>query len=75
MAYFFWVRLEFPGTALKPVPELAVARLALPRSLQTFHGVIGRDLLSQCEYLLYEGRRRRFSLRDDRHWLARWFWR
>jgi hypothetical protein len=59
-----WVRLEFPGTSLKPVPQLAVARLPMPPSLQEFHGVVGRDLLSTWDSFLYEGRRGRFTIRD-----------
>lgn len=67
----YWVRLEFPGTSLASVPELAVARLALPRSLSAFHGVIGRDLLSRWEYVLFEGRRGRLTIRDARRgWLS-----
>lgn len=69
----FWVRLEFPGTSLAPVPELAVARLPLPRSVQGFHGLIGRDLLSRWESLHYEGRRRRLTIRDTLPGLFGWF--
>jgi hypothetical protein len=60
----YWVRLEFPDTGLAPVTEVAVARLALPPSLQAFHGVIGRDLLRRWAYFLYQGRRGRFTIRD-----------
>jgi hypothetical protein len=60
----YWVRLEFPSSSMAAVPELAVARLPLPRSLQGFHGLIGRDLLSRWESFLYEGRRRRVTIRD-----------
>jgi len=67
----FWVRLEFPGTTLVAVPELAVVRLDMPPSLQSFHGLLGRDLLGRWEYLLYEGRRGRFTVRDtSRGWLG-----
>lgn len=59
-----WVRLEFPGTSLAPIPDLLVARMPLPPSLRSFHGLIGRDLLHQWESLLFEGRRGRFTLRD-----------
>jgi hypothetical protein len=72
----FWVRLEFPGTTLAPVPEFAVARLDLPAPLRTYHGLIGRDLLRRWESLLYEGRRGRFTVRDGprgwRNWLRGW---
>jgi hypothetical protein len=68
----FWVRLEFPGTALAAVPELAVARLPMPRSLQDYHGVAGRDILSRWESLLYEGRRSRFTIRDSLGGLFGW---
>jgi hypothetical protein len=71
----FWVRLEFPDAGLDPVPELAVARLALPSSLGPIQGVIGRDLLSRWEHLLYQGRRNRLTLQDKPglfwRWLAR----
>jgi hypothetical protein len=73
--FLFWVSLEFPGTALKAISEMAVARLALPSPLHAFHGVIGRDLLSRWEYLLFEGRRGRFTIRDDPRWLPGWLWR
>ena len=72
----FWVRLEFPGTGLAAVPEVAVARLGLPPSLQAFHGLIGRDLLRRWEWFLFEGRRGRFTIRDTLGglfgWLRRW---
>jgi hypothetical protein len=71
-ANLYWVRLEFPDTRLAPIPELAVARLALPPSLSAFHGLIGRDLLSCWEYFLYAGRRERFSIRDTPGGLFRW---
>jgi hypothetical protein len=72
-ATLFWVRLEFPGGTLGPIPELAVARLGLPPSLSTLHGVIGRDLLRQWESLLVEGRRGRFTIRDTPRGLRAWF--
>ena len=62
----FWVRLEFPSTRLEPIPELAVARLSLPATLRSIHGVIGRDLLRRWEYFLYEGRRGQMTIRDRR---------
>jgi hypothetical protein len=68
----FWVRLEFPGTSLAAVPELAVARLALPPSLRSFHGLIGRDLLHRWESFLFEGRRGRFTIRDTPGGLFGW---
>jgi hypothetical protein len=68
----FWVRLEFPGTGLEPVAELAVARMAMPPSLATFQGLIGRDLLDRWEYFLYEGRRARFTIRDTPGGLFGW---
>lgn len=64
-ADLFWVQLEFPGTGLSPVPETLMTRLPLPPRLHDFHGVIGRDLLSRWEYLLYEGRRGRLTVRDS----------
>jgi hypothetical protein len=70
----FWVRLEFPGTGLEALPHLEVARLALPPSLQAYHGVIGRDLRFCWEWFLLEGRRRRWSLRDTCPWFP-WLWR
>jgi hypothetical protein len=71
----YWVRLEFPGTALAAIPELAVARLALPASLASFHGVIGRDLLCRWEYVFIEGRRGRLTIRDSAAGWRRWFTR
>ena len=62
----YWVRLEFPGTSLAPIPALAVARLEMPSSLHALEGVLGRDILSQWESFLYEGRRGRFVIRDSR---------
>jgi hypothetical protein len=69
----YWVRLEFPGTSLKAIPELAVARLALPPSLASLHGVIGRDLLSRWDSVLFEGLRRRLTIRDSPGGWVRWF--
>jgi hypothetical protein len=63
-ANLFWVRLEFPDTNLEPIGELAVARLSLPASLGSIHGVIGRDLLRRWEYFFYEGRRGQMTIRD-----------
>jgi len=60
----YWVRLEFPGTTLAAIPELAVARLALPPSLASFHGVIGRDLCLRWKYIFIEGQRGRLTIRD-----------
>ena len=68
----FAIRLEFPDTSLGEIPELLVARLALPPSLHDFHGVIGRDVLSRWEYFRYEGRRHRLIIRDKPHPLLRW---
>jgi hypothetical protein len=69
----YWVRLEFPGSSLAGVPDLAVARLPLPRSLQGFHGLVGRDLLGMWESFPYQGRRRRLTIRDTPPWLFGWF--
>src|SRR5262249_16775469 len=60
----FWVSLEFPGTRLTAVTELAVARVPMPPLLQAFHGLIGRDLLRRWESFLFRGRRGRFTIRD-----------
>ncbi|HZT82089.1 MAG TPA: hypothetical protein VFA26_17815 [Gemmataceae bacterium] len=72
----FWVRLEFPGTPLAPLPSVAVARLPLPPSLASFHGLPGRDILARWEHLLYQGLCGRLSVRDQpsapRRWIARW---
>jgi hypothetical protein len=69
----FWVRLEFPQTKLEPILELAVARLALPASLGSIHGIIGRDLLKRWESMLYEGRRGWLVLQDRPWSFLRWF--
>jgi hypothetical protein len=66
----FWVRLEFPQTSLAPIPEIAVARVPMPSSLAAYHGVIGRDLLSRWEFILYEGVEGRLTIRDQG---ASWF--
>ena len=68
----FAVRFEFPDTSLSTIPELLVARLALPSSLHAFHGVIGRDVLRRWEYFRYEGRRQRLVIRDSPNPLLRW---
>jgi len=68
----FTVRIEFPGTSLNAIPDLLVARLGLPPSLQAFHGVIGRDVLRRWEYFRYEGRRQRLTIRDTPNPLMRW---
>jgi hypothetical protein len=70
----FWVRLEFPGTALGAIPELAVARLEMPPSLRPFQGLIGRDLLGRWESLLYRGRRGRLTIRDTPGGPFGWLW-
>jgi hypothetical protein len=71
----YWVRLEFPETALAAIPEVAVARAPLPPSLQAFYGVIGRDLLRRWESFLYQGRRGRLVLRDAPAGLFGWLFR
>jgi hypothetical protein len=63
-ASLFWVRLEFPEAGLKSLPQVLIARLPLPSSLATFHGLIGRDVLRAWEYLYFEGRRGRMTIRD-----------
>lgn len=68
----FWIRLEFPGTSLAPVPEIAVARLPLPPSLGAYHGLIGRDLLDRWHSFCYHGQRRRITIRDKPAWWSRW---
>jgi hypothetical protein len=65
----FWVRYDFPGTSLAPFTEYPVARLPMPQKLATFHGVIGRDMLNRWESFHYQGRRARFTLRDEPSWL------
>jgi hypothetical protein len=69
-----WVRVEFPGTTLGAVAELAVARLEMPPSLDSFQGLIGRDLLSRWESCLYQGRRGRLTIRDAPVGLLGWLW-
>lgn len=69
----FTVRFEFPDTSLSAIPELLVARLALPPSLHAlFHGVIGRDVLRRWEYFRYEGRRQRLTVRDTPNRFMQW---
>ena len=74
-AALFWIRLEFPGGTLGAIPELAVARLGLPPSFSTLHGVIGRDVLRRWESFLFEGRRGKFTIRDTPGGLRAWFGR
>ena len=69
----YWVRLEFMAGNLAAVPRLAVVRLPLPASLQDYHGLIGRDLLSRWYSLLYEGRRGQLTIRDSRAGFFSWF--
>src|SRR5689334_4155348 len=74
-ASLYWVRLAFPEGGLLPFDPVQVARLPMPGALSQFHGLLGRDLLHQWEHLLYEGRRRRVTLRDTPGlfaWLTRW---
>jgi hypothetical protein len=72
----YWVRLEFPEILLFPIPELAVARVPMPATLHAFDGVIGRDLLSRWDYLLYQGLRKRFAIRDIPSLFLNWLlWR
>jgi hypothetical protein len=72
-ANLYWVCLEFPESLLAPVAEWAVASLALPPSLHAYHGVIGRDLLRRWEYLHFEGRVGRMTIRDTPAWFVRLF--
>src|SRR5437879_2207649 len=65
----FWVRLELPLAGLAAIPELAEARVPLPPSLSSFHGVIGRDLLRRWEFFHYQGRRGWLTIRDTPGWL------
>jgi hypothetical protein len=67
----FWVQYEFPGTSLAPFSEFPAARLPMPANLATFHGVIGRDMLQRWESFHYQGRRGRFTIRDEPSWLYR----
>jgi hypothetical protein len=64
-ATLFWVRLAFPGAGLAAFEEVQVARLAMPPVLAQFHGLLGRDLLRELESFDYEGRLRRYTLRDS----------
>jgi hypothetical protein len=68
----FRVRLEFPRTGLAAFPEFVVARVPLPSSLSSYHGVIGRDLLRRWESFCYQGRRGRFTIRDTPSWPWQW---
>jgi hypothetical protein len=71
----YWVRLDFPETALLPFESVRVARLAMPSELAQFYGLLGRDLLQRLASLDYEGRRGRYTLRDRPgpfDWLRRW---
>lgn len=71
----YWVRLDFPGTALSPFEYAQVASLEMPPGLRQLHGLLGRDLLSRWDALLYEGRRGRYVIRDTPglfSWLRRW---
>lgn len=72
VSMLYWLRLEFPDTALAPIPSLKVARLPLPPSLQAYHGLIGRDLLHHWESVLFEGRRGRLTVRDTPGGLLGW---
>jgi hypothetical protein len=65
-----WVCLESPEAGLASFPEVPVARLVMPPGLAQFHGLFGRDLLGRLESFEYEGRRRRYSLRDAPGWLG-----
>jgi hypothetical protein len=71
-ASLFRIRLEFPHTKLAAIPEFLIAGAPLPRSLASFHGVIGRDLLRRWESFHYQGRRRRLTIRDTPSWLWQW---
>jgi hypothetical protein len=71
----FWIKLDFPEAGLAPFELVQVARLAMPPELAQFHGLLGRDLLHRMDSLHYEGRRRRYTLRDTPGlfgWLRRW---
>jgi hypothetical protein len=63
-ARLVWVRLDFPEAGLAPFENWQVARLAMPPELAQFYGLLGRDLLGRWEEFLYQGRRRRYTLRD-----------
>jgi hypothetical protein len=70
-----WVSLEFPEAGLASFSEVLVARHPLPPMLSQFHGLLGRDLLGRLESFEYQGRRRRYVLRDTPgrlDWLRRW---
>ena len=74
MTDLVWVRLEFPEAGLASFPEVLVARHPMPPMLSQFHGLFGRDLLGRMHSLDYQGRRRRYVLRDTPGWLD-WLWR
>jgi len=63
-----WVSLEFPEAKLASFPEVLVARMAMPPGLSQFHGLLGRDLLGRMHSFEYQGRRRRYILRDTLGW-------
>jgi hypothetical protein len=70
-----WVCLEFPEAGLAPFARVPVARHPMPPSLAQFHGLFGRDLLSQMHFFEYQGRLKRYLLRDSPgwfDWLRRW---
>ncbi len=70
-----WVCLESPEAGLASFTEVVVARMAMPPVLAQFHGLLGRDLLARMDEFRYEGRRRRYVLRDTPgwfDWLRRW---
>jgi len=70
----FWIRFEFPTSSLQPIAQVAAARLELPRSLAGFHGIIGRDVLRQWDWVLFRGRRRYFTVRDSVPWFFALAW-
>jgi len=74
MTDLVWVCLEFPEAGLAPFPEILVARHPMPPSLAQFHGLFGRDLLARMHSFEYQGRRKRYILRDKPGWFD-WLWR
>jgi hypothetical protein len=58
------ILVAFPGSTLASL-EVRVAGLQMPSNLQTFQGIIGRDILDHWEFF-YSGLRRRFTIRDKR---------
>jgi hypothetical protein len=71
----FWVRIDFPETRLGCQEQIQVARLPMPPALGQFHGLLGRDVLSRWDSLLYEGHRGLITIRDNPGifgWLRRW---